>query len=188
MATATATAATASIKLKKLHEITPAQKEQLVAIAGDPKVMQYVANGRPWGGEKVSKLVHQAKSDWKEDWKDWKAWMHWAIMLNDNDVIGYLAIFPEQQKEKEEKDKYFLRYFIRQDLQREGYGSQALRLALAQFRLLRPDTRRIYASVHDTNLGGKAFLDKHGFIQVGFGLGKIGIISIKDYYKKLSCI
>jgi RimJ/RimL family protein N-acetyltransferase len=183
---ATATAATASIKLKKLHEITPAQKEQLAGIAGDIKVMQHVANGQPWGGEKVSKLVHQAKSDWKDATATATAttWMHWAIMLNDNDVIGYLAIFPEQQKEKE--DKYFLRYFIRQDLQREGYGSQALRLALVLFRHLRPDARRIYASVHDTNLGGKAFLDKHGFIQLG--PRKIGVINIKDYYKKISCI
>ena len=179
------------IKLKNLNEITPAQKEQLARIAADPMVMQYVANGQPWGAEKVSKLVHQAKADWREikaagTTKD-DAWMHWAITALNDDVIGYLAIFPEKSKDKDkDKDKYFLRYFIRQDLQREGYGSQALRLAVAQFRVLRPDTADvpplIYASVHETNLGGKAFLDKNGFTKVGVAR-KVGKFAVEDYFK-----
>jgi RimJ/RimL family protein N-acetyltransferase len=170
------------IALKKLNKITPAQKEQLATIAADPKVMQYVANGKPWSGEKVSKLVGQAKSDWKEIKTAATAWMHWAIMLNDN-VIGYFAIYPE--KSQDQQDMYFLRYFIQDDLQKKGYGSQALRLALAQFRLLRPDAPFIYASVHDTNLGGKTFLDKHGFMKLGDETRKIGKITIQDYYSTL---
>jgi RimJ/RimL family protein N-acetyltransferase len=174
------------IELKKLSLITKAQEQQLASIAANPTVMEYVANGKPWDAAKVAKLVSQSKSDWSEiKAGSTTPWMHWAIMKGDDDgtLIGYLAIYPE--KGEEDEDLYFLRYFVRQDLQREGYGSQALRLAIEEFRELRPEASFLYASVHDKNKGGQIFLEKNLFTKFGEAR-QIGKITVVDFFKSLS--
>lgn len=157
-----ATADGAKVELAPLASLSADELAALSDIGSRPEVYKALGRGdKPWDLAEFRERIRWSKSADASNYRDW------AIRTNSADkepgrIVGYIGLRPANPKQAKGKPGVELqpRYFVGEEFARRGYGTDALRVALAVPGL---GERATYATVSPGNAASIKVLERVGF-------------------------
>ena len=150
----------------KITPLSLSYEAQLLPIVSNPYVMRNIGTGEVWSSDKLNQLISYSETDEKLN-PFMRGYFYYVILLNQR-VIGLVGLH-HQNYDPSLKNRFFLTYFLSPEFQGKGWGTEAVRLAIASLRNKdkNPLIFSIYSDVLTTNIPAQRSMERLGFITVG---------------------
>jgi RimJ/RimL family protein N-acetyltransferase len=160
----------------KLIKITKKEKDALIRITSDKDTMSSIGNGMIWDEKKVDNFIYYNLVDNKQS-PELRTNFYWGMKIRldptKEEFIGVVGIHTVNYGKNE--NKFYVTIFIDKTKVGHGFGTVFLKMAIAAFHKLRPNTP-IYADIEESNMASKKLHIKLGFKPIG----KVHIINPKS--------
>jgi len=147
----------------KLLDIKEDDYDFIFSLTSDKKIMQYIVDGKVWSEEKTKRFINYNLEEQKLNYKK-RNQFYYIISDNEQD-IGIIAFFQERD------ENYYLRIFIAQKFQGQGYFSKALEI-VKELLIKYKGVDKLYAEVHKNNYKMDQILKSKYFYDLSRTIGR----------------
>ena len=163
----------------KLVKITIKDKAALMRITSNKDTMDSIGNGRPWDEKKVDNFIYYNSIDNKQS-VELRTNFYWGMKTKTGDLEEFIGVVGiHNVTYGKNGNKFYVTIFIDKSKVGHGYGTIFLKMAIAAFMKLKPDTP-IYADIEESNIASEKLHIKLGFKPIN-KLHKINPKSSKLY-------
>ena len=155
--------------IQPLHlEILQAKHEvDLFKIVSNSEVMKFVGDQQPWNLEKLRQLIKYSNEDAKIVGNNLRKYFYFVILLNDK-IIGLIGLHVQNyDKSPNFRNKLFLTRILSSEFQGKGFGTQAIRLAVAEVKQMKPLLFSVFSDTLPENVAASKSLEKAEFFFIG---------------------